>query len=166
MRSGKGLIRTRMLSVVAALVVCLAIWATLAGARGANGYPLNPVRGIGPVAIHESKTNVERALHWTTPPCPANCLRTYSSPRGGIQVNYVHARVRGIGSTSPQITLGGLPLGLGPKRLRHQLRRWRYSSCQGYVFGHGPSTSVAFGRHGSVDINVVAGRIGRGCAAP
>lgn len=131
----------------------------------ATGYPLHPTRGIGPVSIGEAKIRVERSFNVKTGACAHPCLRTYRSKRGVLHVNFRNGRVNEIKSTSPQITLYGIPLGAGVRRLKKTLRHWTYVSCHGYIYGPGPSTSISFHRSHRVEINVVSTQL-TGCGLP
>jgi hypothetical protein len=137
-----------------------------AGQAKVTGYALNPTRGVGPVSIGETRVRVERALKVKTASCGHACVRTYRSARGVMQVKYVNGNVNAIESTSPQITLSGMRLGLGASRLKQKLRHWTYARCHGgYIYGPGPSTSISFRGSGKVEINVVSTQLS-GCALP
>ena len=72
-------------------------------------------------------------------------------------VRYDAGRVAAIGSSSGQITLGGIALRRGPKRLHSQLRGWRYFRCEGlriYEHGGGPGTAIYFGPGKRVDVEL------------
>jgi hypothetical protein len=133
--------------------------------QSGTGYALAPTRGIGPVSISERKASVERALGRHTPVCHRHCLRAYDSKRGDLLVAYQGDRVGAVQSKSGQITLGGLPLKLGPRKLARQLHRWKkQAGCTGssFTYGAGPSTSLSFGKRGRVEVTVSASSVG-GC---
>ncbi len=164
--------RVRELSLAAMVVVVSAVcWAgSLAMAAGPrSGYALRPGRSIGPISIGERKSRVEQAVGRRTSACPTRrgsvCVRRYDSPRGNLGVQYVGSHVTAIGSSSGQITLGGIPIRRGPRHLRRQLRGWSRFPCQGWqIYEHGgqPSTSIYFG-YGQVQMDVSAQAEG-GCA--
>jgi hypothetical protein len=131
----------------------------------AAGYALNPMRGIGPVMIGEGRAKVTRALGARRIACAHICQQTYRSPRGVLHVTFRAGKVESITSTSGQITLHGITLRSGLRRLKPLLRHWTHESCVGYIYGRGPSTSLLFGAHGSVKIEVVSTRLG-GCGLP
>lgn len=144
--------------------------ASASGAPGAtaksDGYALNPARGIGPVTIGETATKVNDALGAKPHSCSGICTRTYRRPQGVLNVTFRGGKVESITSTSPQITLHGVRLGLGLKRVKPLLRQWRYEFCVGYIYGHGPaSTTLSFGKNNSVKVDVVDTRAG-GCGLP
>ena len=89
--------------------------------------------------------------------------------RGKLLVNYQGGRGYQIASRSPQLTLGGVRLGLGPNRLRHQLQGWFHTNCSGtqiYAYGSIPSTSLEFDSDGSLWVSVNADSRGGGaCGA-
>jgi hypothetical protein len=96
-----------------------------------------------------------------------HCLRTYDEAGGQLQVAYLRGVVDVIQSHSGNITLGGVALRLGPRRLRQQPRHWtRSHGCGGpgiyYSFGDGPSTSLFFGPHRRTEVTVSSQRIGSG----
>lgn len=129
------------------------------------GYALRPNHGIGPISLGEPKRRVERVVGHQTSPCGYTCFRTYDSPRGNLGVRYDNGRVTGMGSSSGQITLGGIPVRQGPKRLHRQLRGWRHFRCEGLlIYEHGsvPSASIYFGANKYVDVEVSASAEG-GC---
>ena len=151
-----------MRGALLALIAIVAIGSTAAtgtAAGGPKGFALDPVRGIGPVSLGETKRQVERALHQDTGRCQS-CLRMYPNRRGNLFVRFAHRRVSGIETFSPQVTLDGVPIGGGVRRLHraHALRHWQHiTNCGGngvqiYVYGSGPSTSIAFGRQVDVDV--------------
>lgn len=154
------------------MVAVSALCCTTSMASGATpgpGYALRPDHGIGPVSLRESKSRVERAVRDSTGPCGSTCLRTYDSPRGNLSVRYDAGQVSAIGSFSGQITLGGIPVRRGPRRLHRQLRGWRHSRCQGLrIYEHGgqsavePGTAIYFGPGRQVDVQVAASGQG-GC---
>ena len=132
-----------------------------------SGYALRPDHGIGPVGLGERESRVEDALGMGACRRESGSYRScaYDSPRGDLTVQYYLRQVSDIGSDSGQITLGGIPLGRGPRHLHKQLQGWRHFRCEGLrIYEHGgqPSTSVYFGS-GQVQILVSTQGQG-GCA--
>jgi hypothetical protein len=154
----------RSIVVSAAVLGCAP---TVADGAQPSGYRLQPGVGIGPISIRETKSQVERATGQATPGC-TSCFRTYNSSRGKLLVRYDKRKVTGIGSYSGQITLGGIPIRSGPKRLHRQLMGWKRFRCQGLVyeyFGRHArqyDTTITFHSDKRVDIEISASGLG-GC---
>lgn len=160
---------TRRLISTLAVVACLAtLRVGYAEAHSPAGYQLTPPSAIGPVSLGESKWRVERALRHPTRTCHSLCVRTYNRRRGNLLVQYDRGDVIVVGSRSGQITLDGVPLGLGPEHFRKILRRWRHFSCERiriYEYGSGPTATIDFNPDHSIDVEVSAANVG-GCLAP
>jgi hypothetical protein len=159
----------RALLALTAIVTVGSTAAVGTAADATKGFALHPVSGVGPVSLGETKGHVERVLHQRTGRCQ-NCLRKYPNRRGNLFVRFANGRVSAIETFSSQVTLDGIPLDAGPKRLRRAgaLRHWQHvTNCGGngvqtYVRGTGPAMSIAFGGRGAVDVEVTPTGFG-GC---